>query len=176
MIVAEKNRLGFAPGPLHRRIQQHVRWLERELDDVTKELGAQIEQSPVWRAKDDLLQSVPGVGPIVSCTLLGELPELGTLGRKQIAALAGVAPLARDSGTLRGKAAGLGRSSGGANGTLPGGPQWPTVESDAAGVLRAATGRRQAAEGGHDRVRPETAHHLECDGPKQHALAVGVVV
>ncbi len=84
-------------------LRQHIRWLERQLDDVTKELTAQIEQSPVWRAKDDLLQSVPGVGPIVSATLLGELPELGTLNHKQLAALVGVAPLARDSGTLRGK-------------------------------------------------------------------------
>src|SRR3989441_5534453 len=103
MLVAEKNRLGFAPKPLHRGIQAHIRWLERQLDDVTKELADLIEQSPVWRAKDDLLQSVPGVGPIVSYTLLGELPELGTLTHKRIAALVGVAPLARDSGTLRGK-------------------------------------------------------------------------
>jgi len=103
MLTAEKNRLGFAPKPLHRGIQAHIRWLERQVDDVTKELATLIEASPVWRAKDDLLQSVPGVGPIVSYTLLGELPELGTLTHKQIAALAGVAPLARDSGTLRGK-------------------------------------------------------------------------
>jgi transposase len=103
MLTAEKNRLGFAPKPLHRGIQAHIRWLERQLDDVTKELAELIELSPVWRAKDDLLQSVPGVGPIVSYTLLGDLPELGTLTHKQIAALVGVAPLARDSGTLRGK-------------------------------------------------------------------------
>jgi transposase len=103
MLVAEKNRLGFAPKPLHRGIQAHIRWLERQLDDVTKELAGLIEANPVWRAKDDLLQSVPGVGPIVSSTLLGELPELGTLSHKQIAALVGVAPLARDSGTRRGK-------------------------------------------------------------------------
>jgi len=103
MLVAEKNRLGFAPRPLHRGIRQHIRWLERQLDDVTKELAAQIERSPAWRAQDDLLQSVPGVGPVVSATLLGELPELGALNHKQIAALVGVAPLARDSGMLRGK-------------------------------------------------------------------------
>jgi len=77
MLVAEKNRLGFAPRPLHKGIQQHIRWLERQLDDVTKDLADQIERSPVWRAKDDLLQSVPGVGPIVSAVLLAELPELG---------------------------------------------------------------------------------------------------
>jgi transposase len=103
MLIAEKNRLGFAPKALHRGIRSHIRWLERQVDDVTGELTALVEASPVWRAKDDLLQSVPGIGPIVSCTLLGELPELGTLSHKQIAALAGVAPLARDSGTLRGK-------------------------------------------------------------------------
>ena len=73
MLVAEKNRLGFAPKPLHRGIQAHIRRLQRQLDDVTKELSAQIEQSPVWRAKDDLPQSVPGVGPIVC--------ELHALGR-----------------------------------------------------------------------------------------------
>jgi len=103
MLVAEKNRLGFAPQPLHRGIRQHIRWLERQLDDVTAELAARIEASPVWQAKSNLLQSVPGIGPIVSAVLLGELPELGALSHKQIATLAGVAPLARDSGTLRGK-------------------------------------------------------------------------
>ena len=103
MLTAEKNRLGVAPQALHRGIQQHIRWLERQLDDVTRDLADQIERSPVWRAKDDLLQSVPGIGPIVSAVLLGELPELGTLTHKQIAALVGVAPLARDSGQWRGK-------------------------------------------------------------------------
>jgi len=92
MLVAEKNRLGFAPRRLHRRTQQHIRWLERQLDAVGGELTALIEASPVWRAKDDLRRSVPGVGPVVSCTLPGELPELGTLSHKQIAALVGVAP------------------------------------------------------------------------------------
>lgn len=103
MLTAEKNRLGFAPRPVQAGIRRHIRWLERQLDDVTRDLADFIEQSPLWRAKDDLLQSVPGVGPIVSYTLLGELPELGTLTHKQIAALVGVAPLARDSGTLRRK-------------------------------------------------------------------------
>ena len=103
MLVAEKNRLGFARSVVRRGITQHIHWLERRLGDVDHELGEMIEQSPVWRAKDDLLRSVPGVGPVLSRTLLGELPELGQLTRKQIAALVRVAPLARDSGTLRGK-------------------------------------------------------------------------
>ena len=103
MLVAEKNRLGFARPVVRRGITQHIRWLERRLGDVDHELGQMIEHSPVWRATEDLLRSVPGVGPVLSRTLLGELPELGQLTRKQIAALVGVAPLARDSGTARGK-------------------------------------------------------------------------
>lgn len=103
LLVAEKNRLGFARPVVRRGITQHIRWLERRLGDVDHELGQMIEHSPVWRATDDLLRSVPGVGPVLSRTLLAELPELGQLNRKQIAALVGVAPLARDSGTLRGK-------------------------------------------------------------------------
>lgn len=103
MPVAEKTRLGFAPQPLHRGIQQHIRWLERQVDDVTGEVATVIEASPVWRAQDDLLQSGPGIGPIVSAVLIAELPELRMLSHKQIATLVGVAPWARDSGILRGK-------------------------------------------------------------------------
>lgn len=102
MLTAEKNRLGIAPAPLHRSLRQHIRWLERQLTALDDDLDGQIQASPVWRAKDNLLQSVPGVGPVLSRTLLGELPELGTLSRRQIAALVGVAPMARDSGTARG--------------------------------------------------------------------------
>jgi len=103
MRTAEQNRLAFAPAAVRRDISQHIRWLERRLRDVDRDLEQAIRTSPVWRLKEDLLRSVPGVGPVVSRTLLGELPELGTLTRKQIAALVGVAPRARDSGTMRGK-------------------------------------------------------------------------
>ena len=104
MLTAERNRLGFARAARIRRgLQQHIRWLERQLVDVDADLAATIQASPVWRATEDLLRSVPGIGPVVSRTLIGALPELGILSRKQIAALVGVAPHARDSGTLRGK-------------------------------------------------------------------------
>lgn len=103
MLVAEKNRLGFAPAPVKKGIQKHIRWLERQLSDVDEDLTSMIRESPVWREKDDLLQSVPGVGPNLARTLLAELPELGVLNRKEIAALVGIAPLNRDSGTMRGK-------------------------------------------------------------------------
>jgi transposase len=103
MVSAERNRLEHAVPAVRRGIVQHIRWLERQLHDVDDDLDRTIQASPVWRAKEDLLRSVPGIGPVVSRTLIGDLPELGTLPRKQIAALVGLAPLARDSGTLRGK-------------------------------------------------------------------------
>jgi transposase len=103
MIVAERNREGFAPAPLKKKIVKHIRWLERQLADIDTDLAEAIQASPVWRATENLLRTVPGVGPVLSRTLIAELPELGRLNRKEIAALVGVAPLARDSGVFRGK-------------------------------------------------------------------------
>ena len=103
MLVAEKNRLGQATAEVRPGIQAHITWLEQELDDLDQRLRQAIGRSPVWRERDDLLRSVPGVGEQLSLTLLAHLPELGTLDRKQIAALVGVAPINRDSGRMRGK-------------------------------------------------------------------------
>lgn len=104
MLVSEKNRLSSAASIAVRpRIEVHIAWLERELDDLDVELRRTLSQSPVWREKDYLLRSVPGVGEQLSFTLLAYLPELGTLDRRQIAALVGVAPFNRDSGRMRGR-------------------------------------------------------------------------
>jgi transposase len=103
MLTAERNRLGSARKVVRPRIQAHIKWLQKELDETDNNLRHAIEESPIWREKDDLLQSVPGIGPVASATILTQLPELGTLDRRQIAALVGVAPFNRDSGTLRGK-------------------------------------------------------------------------
>jgi transposase len=103
MLTAERNRLLVAAAPVRRDLQQHIRFLERRVREADADLHTAIKASPAWRVKDDLLQSVPGVGRVVSLTLLAELPELGRLTHKEIAALVGVAPLNRDSGTLRGK-------------------------------------------------------------------------
>jgi len=103
MLTAERNRLGSAPRTLRAEIQAHITWLQRRLGRLDDDLNQAIRTSPVWRVQDDLLQSVPGVGPVLSATLLASLPELGRLDRKAIAALVGVAPLNRDSGTLRGR-------------------------------------------------------------------------
>ena len=105
MLVSEKNRLGTAISAVRPRIEAHIAWLEQELNDLDEGLRQTLRRSPVWREKDDLLRTVPGVGEQVSLTLLAYLPELGTLDRRQIAALVGVAPFNRDSGTLRGKRA-----------------------------------------------------------------------
>jgi transposase len=103
MLTAERNRLGSAPRVLRAEIQAHITWLKRRLGRLDADLHQAIRTSPVWRVQDDLLQSVPGVGPVLSATLLASLPELGRLDRKAIAALVDVAPLNRDSGTLRGR-------------------------------------------------------------------------
>lgn len=107
MLQAEKNRLGqvFGRGkkPVKKSLKTHIAFLERELRIADTDLSEMVRRSTAWRERDDLLQSVPGVGRVVSLTLLAELPELGRLSRRQIAKLVGVAPLSRDSGTMRGR-------------------------------------------------------------------------
>lgn len=107
MLTAERLRRAQATGraryALRKAIEKHIRFLERELAEADTTLGALVEASPVWRVKDALLQSVPGIGPTIARTLLAELPELGTLSRQEIAKLVGLAPLNADSGQWRGQ-------------------------------------------------------------------------
>ena len=104
MQTAERQRLQQCRVPaIQARIQQHLDWLAEELRTVNDTLQQLLERSPLWLAQQDLLRSVPGIGPTTACVLLAELPELGHLRPKQLAALVGVAPLNRDSGKMRGK-------------------------------------------------------------------------
>jgi transposase len=103
MLAAEKNRRQQATPVVRPLVASHIAWLEQALAELDRTLDAQLRASPLWREQDDLLRSVPGIGPIVSLTLVADLPELGTLSHKQIAALVGVAPLNHDSGTAHGK-------------------------------------------------------------------------
>ena len=105
MITAEKNRLAAAPPSKRVRtaIGKTIKWLEKQLDEINTDLDRAVKDSPAWQEKDVLLRSVPGVGKVLSRTLLSMAPELGSLSGKQIAALLGVAPLNRDSGTQRGR-------------------------------------------------------------------------
>jgi transposase len=106
MRQAEANRLGLVLGrrqqPIRKSLKKHIAYLDRELAMTESDLDRMVRASPIWRERDELLQSVPGVGPVVARTLLAELPELGQLNRRAIAKLAGVAPLNWDSGMWRG--------------------------------------------------------------------------
>ena len=103
MVTAEKNRCRTATQRLQPQIQEHIRYMEKQLKELEQGLSELLSSSPVWRTKEKLLGSVPGVGPVLTVTLLAGLPELGRLDRREIASLVGVAPFNRDSGTLRGK-------------------------------------------------------------------------
>jgi transposase len=103
MLTAEKNRLQIARKRIRKDIEAHIAWLEKRLKDVNGDLSKSIKEIPAWRQKDEILQSTPGVGPVLSVTLLAGLPELGSLNRREVAHLVGVAPLNRDSGQHQGK-------------------------------------------------------------------------
>lgn len=103
MVVTEKNRLSNAPTLVRQDIKDHIKWLENRLKDLDDDLDSALRNSPVWRERDALLQSVPGVGRILSLSILTQLPELGQLNRREIAALVGVAPFNCDSGSFRGR-------------------------------------------------------------------------
>lgn len=103
MLTAEKNRRHTTHGLVSQRLEEHITWLETELHGLEQDISRFISKSPVWQEKEVLLRSVPGVGPVTAFTLLAELPELGTLNRQKIAALAGLAPFNKDSGPRRGK-------------------------------------------------------------------------
>jgi transposase len=103
MITAERNRLSRASRYLNPNIQKHIDFLEDQKKQIDQDIDKLIQSSHIWQSKEKQLRNVPGIGPVVSRTLIGNLPELGQLNRKQIAALVGVAPLNRDSGLRRGK-------------------------------------------------------------------------
>ena len=105
MRVQESNRLALMEGTMRKQIKSHIAWLDKAIDEVNTDITARLRKSPVWREKDELLRSLKGIGPITSSTLMASLPELGQLDRRAIAALVGVAPFNRDSGTFRGRRA-----------------------------------------------------------------------
>ena len=104
MRVQETLRLGTAASKgLQKSLKKHIAWLDKQIIEVDGDLNQRLRESDVWRAKDDLLRAIPGVGTVTSLTMLAKCPELGALNRREIAALTGVAPLANDSGKHRGK-------------------------------------------------------------------------
>lgn len=105
MLTQEKNRLANAPKWTKKDIQGNIKGLEKRLAKIDSDLDDLIKNSPIWRQKDKILQSIPGVGAVMARTIISDLPEAGTLNRREIAALSGVAPLNRDSGKHKGKRA-----------------------------------------------------------------------
>jgi transposase len=103
MLTAERNRLHQADPAVREGIKEHIKWLEQQNDEIKKELQKMVSDNPEWKAKNDIIRSFKCAGPNLAVTILADFPELGTLNRKQTAALSGVAPFNRDSGTLRGK-------------------------------------------------------------------------
>ena len=154
MLVSEKNRLGAAIGAVSPRIEAHIAWLEQELSDLDKGLRQTLRWSPVWREKDDLLRTVPGVGEQISLTLLANLPELGTLNRRQIAAPLWAWPPAGQTRRLGRTLPGAGRPLHGSVGSQP--PQ-PCYR----GLLPEAAGSWQAEKGGAGRVHAQTAGYTQ---------------
>ncbi|QEH35025.1 Transposase [Aquisphaera giovannonii] len=102
MRTMEENRKATARGRVLRDLEAHLRWLGEHIEEIDRELDERIRSSPAWRERDDLLRGIPGVGPVLSRTLLAGLPELGTISHRRAAALAGLAPLADDSGRRSG--------------------------------------------------------------------------
>jgi transposase len=103
MITAEKNRLGTAEKVVRRDIEEHIKWLQRRLKDADDDLYDGLKKSPLWRVKEQILKSAPGIGRVTTVSLIAQLPELGKLSGRKVAALVGVAPFNRDSGTYTGK-------------------------------------------------------------------------
>lgn len=103
MLTMERNRLLSVHQSQRARLEAHIAWLQQELDQFNQDLDQTIRDTPAWKAKDEQLRSAPGVGPVLSTTLLAEVPELGQLNRKEIAAVVGVAPFNKDSGKMRGR-------------------------------------------------------------------------
>ena len=170
MLVAEKNRLSRSIPAVRPSIQAHIAWLEQELKNLDDGLRQTLRRSPVWREKDDLLRSVPGVGEQLSLSLLAYLPELGTLNRKQVAALVGVAPINPGQRDQAGPQGCVGRPGSGQDGSLHGSPGGQPAQSGDTGVLPADAGGREVQEGGPYRVHAQASGHPQRHGQEWRAL------
>ena len=171
MITAEKNRQALASKRVRRDIQVHIRWMEKRLEDINDDIDELIRNSPLWREKDKLLQSVTGVGPVLASTILASLPELGSLNRKQIAALVGVAPFNRESGRYKGKQKHPGRPRLCSQRALHGYGRWHPLKPRDPVLLRTARGKRKTQEAGPDGLHAKASGDPQHDGKERNVLA-----
>jgi transposase len=171
MLTTERNRLLQAGDDIRPGIESHITWLEEVLSNIDRDVENRVKRSPSWRERDNILQTVPGVGKAVSFTLLIELPELGRLNRRKIASLAGVAPLNRDSGTMRGK-----RTVWGGRATLGGRPMHGSVggitpPSRHCDLLPAHDGCLESKEGRFSSLHAQNADRSQCHDADNYSLA-----
>ena len=172
MLTAEQNRLRSTQDPaLCKGVQAHIRWLKEALSKLEKELSATIRQSPLWRAKDELLRSVPGIGPVVSCMLIAELPELGRLGRRELAALVGVAPINWDSGARRGERHIRRGAGAGASRAVHGRAGGDAKERCGARSLPTPPCSGKAPKSGPGGLHAQVAADPQCHGPNRATMA-----
>jgi transposase len=161
MLVAEQQRRGTTRPALRPRLEAHIRWLVAEREALDRELEQTLRRSPLWREREDLLRSVPSIGPVLSATLIADLPELGRLTRQQIAALVGGGAAQPGQRPLAGPAPHLGRAGAGARRLVHERPGRHALESGPARLLCAARGGRQAEEGGADRLHAQAPGHRQ---------------
>jgi len=172
MVLAEGQRLRTTTRAVRPQIPQHIEWLRHQLHDVDGALRTVVRRSPVWREQEDLLRTVPGVGPVLATTLLADLPELGRLNRKQIAALVGVAPLNWDSGQQRGTRHIWGGQAP-VRTALHGHRVGRAVQSGDSRVLSPTLRGRQTEEGGPHGLYAQAAHDPEPDDAPPGRMEVG---
>ena len=163
MLTAEQNRLVSAPEWIRPDIEELIEILKKRLAAINRDLNKLIRKSPLWREKDKILQSFPGVGPVTASTMIAALPELGTLNRRQIAALVGVAPLNCDSGTHKGKRKIWGGRAAHPFGALHVRHDGHPLQSRHPRALSAAPAGRKAQQGGPDRLHAQGPRH-----PQRH--------
>ena len=174
MLTAERQRLaqlGTTTGPVARDLRNHIRWLEKRVTDADGEIATAIQQSAVWRVHDDLLRSVPGIGPTVARTLLAELPELGTLDRRAIAALVGVAAVQLRQWPIPRPPDDLGRAAVGARRVVHGRAGRSAPQSHPGPFLSASQSRRKAGQSGTGRRHAPAAHDRQRDDQTSIRLA-----
>ena len=171
MRTAAQNRLAGTSGRLTQDIEAHIAWLNARIATLDDDLETMLRASPLWRANDDLLQSVPGIGPVCARTLLLELPELGTLTRQQIAALVGVAPLHGDQWDPAGPAHHLGRSRACAHRVVHGHARGDTFSSADQSLLSTAARCRETQKSRSDGVYAYVVDDSQCHAEASDVLA-----
>ena len=175
MLVAERNRRHAADPALHERIDAHLRWLEEALAEIEQDLDRAVRESSIWRAKEELLRSVPGIGQVSARTLLAELPELGSLTRRQAAALVGVAPFSRDSGKMRGRRTVWGGRAAPTGLPLHGCSRCrPGQQSGDRRLLQAAPPGRKAGQARAYRLHAQAGRDAQRHAPHQCRLEAGL--